>query len=855
MGKFDVDAIRRDNPIDGVAARLGIQLIKNGHEWVACCPFHSEKTASFTVFKGRDGVQRFHCMGCGEAGDVIDLVMLRTGFKLPAAAEFLGGKKDAPRTLKPIAPQTDAVDYYDGYKVLKPPRDVPPILPGQTTPPLLNPKRVDDNGQVKSVTYKPSRVFPYRDRDGRLVGYVLRVDFDGHKITPAILWMKKGDFVGWSHGSMPSPRPLYRLPEILEDPGRQVLVVEGEKNADDAAQVLGQTVVAASWLGGAKAYEKSNWTALRGRRVVLWADNDPEGENAMLGRLDKQGKWVPGLAEILLGDAGAAEVKYVEPPGAEKPKGWDISNAITDDKMTKAEILAFAKERTVTITKETLDRRRRELLALHGDIPARPADQAQAKPQPSKPTPQAIQTEQAKPEKQKTEPKPKASHDDKVISLHGDPIPAGDSDADLGNWRANLLMNADGEKVLPKASTNFYWMLAGHPETRGIFGWNEMLSCPFVIRRPPWEPGDADDWRPRRVSSGDEQYTRHFLERRRLQPGKSDAQDTITLVARRRSYNPIQMYLAAQKWDGEPRLFGGISSAGGTIEPASQTYFNSPRGDIFAAFVARWLISAVARAMRPGCKVDTMLILESGQGFNKSSALRRLATVDDHPYFVDSIGDIEDRKSILQLDTSWIAEVGELTGFDRKSTEPVKAWLSRQVDTFVPPYGRHPEDRPRKYVVAGTVNPGGAGYLKDPTGARRFWPCPVLENIDLALIERDRDQIWAEAVHHWKSGEQWWLTPAEEEAAKLITDDRFEEDPWTIQIDALASGQNKVDLQEVLRSLAIPTHMQTEFTTSRIKRILQRKGFVRGKARSDLTGKSTWMYVRKGAKEDDSDVM
>src|SRR5690606_5943198 len=132
----------------------------------------------------------------------------------------------------------------------------------------------------KFVTYTPSMVFPYTNKAGALLGYVIRVEFADKKITPGVWWTRGHGFEGWAHGSYPSPRPLYGLQRMYDRPGAQVLIVEGEKCADAAQRVMdaaGRNVVAVSWMGGGKAAGKTYWQSLAGRSVVVWPDADDAG--------------------------------------------------------------------------------------------------------------------------------------------------------------------------------------------------------------------------------------------------------------------------------------------------------------------------------------------------------------------------------------------------------------------------------------------------------------------------------------------------------------------------------------------------------------------------------------------------
>jgi predicted P-loop ATPase len=166
------------------------------------------------------------------------------------------------------------------------------------------------------------------------------------------------------------------------------------------------------------------------------------------------------------------------------------------------------------------------------------------------------------------------------------------------------------------------------------------------------------------------------------------------------------------------------------------------------------LVGAVARALDPGCKNDTMPVLEGEQGTGKSTAIRYLF---GDRFFVDHLPDFHSKDSFQQLQGAWCIEVAELSALTKADVKDVKQFLSRMEDKFRAPYARNPIHVPRRTVFWGTVNPEeGQGYLKDPTGGRRFWPVETTD-IDLAGILRDRDQLWAEAVESYRVGERWHL--------------------------------------------------------------------------------------------------
>ena len=261
---LEIERLRREVSLPDLAMNNGVALQKNGQEWEGCCPFHQENTPSFTVFRGKDGIERFHCFGCNERGDVVDFVRLLKGVETKAAVDILGGGRAGPN-VKPR--EVASRDPYAGIELLKP---VSGIQPGMTLR-LYNPKR-ETWGRAT-----PSMVFPYGRAPGVGLGYVLRNDLsDGAKETPMVCWVRLPDGTEcWSRFPFPRPRPLYigggadRLRE------GQVIIVEGEKCADAMARATGRQAV--SWAGGTFGIEHTDWSPIAGRSVVIWPDADKPG--------------------------------------------------------------------------------------------------------------------------------------------------------------------------------------------------------------------------------------------------------------------------------------------------------------------------------------------------------------------------------------------------------------------------------------------------------------------------------------------------------------------------------------------------------------------------------------------------
>ena len=264
------------------------------------------------------------------------------------------------------------------------------------------------------------------------------------------------------------------------------------------------------------------------------------------------------------------------------------------------------------------------------------------------------------------------------------------------------------------------------------------------------------------------------------------------------------------KWDGTPRLDNWLTRYLGVMD------------SIYVQAVgSRFLISAVARIFQPGCQVDHILILEGPQGILKSSALRTLGS----PWFADRISKVGTKDSALEVAGVWLIEMSELDALTRATNSAIKSFVTRRNDRFRPPYGKHVIERPRQCVFAGSINPVG-GYLNDPTGARRFWPiaCGV---IDLDVLVRDRDQLWAEALVRFRARPVWWLeTPELQALAVAEQEARFKTDPWEESIGKWLISRNDVSVPEVLHgALGLAPGSWTHPAEIRVAAILKSNGF------------------------------
>lgn len=238
-----------------------------------------------------------------------------------------------------------------------------------------------------------------------------------------------------------------------------------------------------------------------------------------------------------------------------------------------------------------------------------------------------------------------------------------------------------------------------------------------------------------------------IAERYRLHLSKQQAVNAIQTVALSHTHNPVEAYLRSCEWDGKPRIDNWLSD-----------YCDAAPTTLTPIYSRKFLISAVARALAPGCKVDTMLLfVDEKQGTRKSTAVASL--VPEPAWFSDAKLNIGDKDALLALGDKWIMEMPEMSSTRKKDVEDVKHFLSQRVNVYRRPYDMLESREPRHTVFVGTTN--NTQPLTDSEN-RRFWPVMTGE-LDPDAIARDRDQLWAEAVRAYDAGEQWWLTPDEEQ--------------------------------------------------------------------------------------------
>ncbi len=301
----------------------------------------------------------------------------------------------------------------------------------------------------------------------------------------------------------------------------------------------------------------------------------------------------------------------------------------------------------------------------------------------------------------------------------------------------------------------------------------DSFSSTILNKTPsPWR--SQGSWR-----DSDDSEAANYLQHAGIAVQSAIAHEAAATVANRRAFHPVRDWLTSLKWDGSHRACN-----------LARYYFGSEGDNNYLSDVSEaWLTSAVARIMRPGCMAKYMIVLEGEQDQAKSKALRAL--VNGHldgdkgvQWFADRMPAINHDDLGLYMQGVWVIEIAELGAIRGKQWEDVKAFLSSPTDRFRRKFGRNMQDYPRQCVFAGTTNEYQWGG--DQTGLVRFWPMKV-GTFKVEQLLKDREQIWAEAVHLFKSGHDWHLSPAQEPAARAAQEERMPDDVWAERVERAAA--------------------------------------------------------------------
>lgn len=315
------------------------------------------------------------------------------------------------------------------------------------------------------------------------------------------------------------------------------------------------------------------------------------------------------------------------------------------------------------------------------------------------------------------------------------------------DWQNGLELDKSGH--VKNTLHNLTLILENDPNLKGVV-FNQLLDGMEIKGEVPWNhPSkfwrDADD--AQLISYVDAHY------------GTFSARNydiAVTKVADDRAYHPIREFIESlPEWDKVPR-----------VDTLLVDYLGAADTAYVRAVTRKTLCAAISRVLRPGCKFDSMLVLNGPQGVGKSTLIAKLAG----EWFSDSLnlGDTKDKTAAEKLQGYWILEIGELAGLKKAEVETLRSFLSRQNDIYRAAFGKRATPHLRQCVFFGTTN-AESGYLRDTTGNRRFWPVKTPgsgKKQSWNLTHEEILQIWAEALVYVRQGEKLYLSPEMDALAK-----------------------------------------------------------------------------------------
>ena len=381
------------------------------------------------------------------------------------------------------------------------------------------------------------------------------------------------------------------------------------------------------------------------------------------------------------------------------------------------------------------------------------------------------------------------------------------------------------DRKLPISNVaNVATVLIESAEWDSVFAYDEMADEVMLLKPLLGARTPHNSFKPRRLRDQDVIHTQRWMQQNGFRNvAKQTVMDAITLAADENIISPIRHYLEGL----EQTIKWSPTSHVSLLDRLFVDYFGSPEDHqrpgsdpkYLAEVGRRFMIAAVARALKPGCKVDTMLVLEGPQGEGKSSAAQVLFGA---AYFSDNMPNIGSKDASDHIRGKWCIEFPELSAMSKADVESIKAFVTRQTDRFRRPYDRHETVYDRRCVFIGTTNQDT--YLRDETGNRRFWPVRI-GNIDLPALKRDRDVLFAEAVYRFRQGEAWHMPKNLLELVSAVQESRFSRDIWQEMLAPKLEGVREVALSEVARLLSIDRARVGRQDQNRLTACLKALGF------------------------------
>lgn len=305
--------------------------------------------------------------------------------------------------------------------------------------------------------------------------------------------------------------------------------------------------------------------------------------------------------------------------------------------------------------------------------------------------------------------------------------------------------------------------------------------------------------------------------------GREIVDSAVELHAHSNVMNEPRDWLNSLFWDKKPRISDFFVSCLGA-EPSA---YMSAVGHNF------W-VGMVARILQPGCQNDHMVVIEGAQNAGKTSLLRIIGG----KWYVEATENVQSKDFFMVMNGRMIVEIAELDSFNKAEVTRIKQVVSCPVDSYRLPYARRGADYARTCILVGTTNEDA--YLRDSTGARRFWPVKC-GKVDLNAARAQRAQLFAEAVVCFRAGDSWHLTPLEE--TQEAQEQRRDRDIWEDLLKMKISYGIPVTLLEAAELVGITNDKLDMRTQKRLAIALRKLGYERKVSRISGEVKRRWEKI------------
>ena len=310
-------------------------------------------------------------------------------------------------------------------------------------------------------------------------------------------------------------------------------------------------------------------------------------------------------------------------------------------------------------------------------------------------------------------------------------------------------------------------------------------------------------------------------ERYRLEVKDKALSSALFRVAFHKQIYPIKDYLEGLEWDGVERL----ATYATDILKAETTADNRELIEIMST---KMFIGPVARIFEPGCEMHSMPIFIGDKGVGKSMCIKLVSPqVEWFDRTNIKIGDKSALEHIHQTGV-WLQEMAELADFQGKHANKIKSFLTTEKDRYRIVYDKDLVYKPRRICFFGTSNDY---QILDDGWERRFWIFKITDKVDLNWIIENRNQLWAEAVHLYKSGKEWHLLPNEEQMLRTYQESFLVDDPWAWGVAAcidhrIKFGEPGATTDEIMEWIQLPVSQRHTGNSRRVAQICRDNGFV-----------------------------